>query len=275
MQMTRLLGKLVTYSLLHATLTLAQPGPSNTDILAPEFEVASIREDESGSTMQRVMMLFESDEFTATHVTLKMLIALGYGIDEDQIIGAPAWTNSDEYEIQARIDSVTSDKLKKLDDDQRKIAQQHMLQALLADRFKLAVHREAKEMPIYSLVIARHGSKLHEVGTRRNPAEPGRNPGGEPGGGTRGQTGRYHHFQASPIALSIYLQNLPLRLLPYSTQTQIPIVRLAAVWGTTALLGQQAPLHGFFQSMHKLLCAQGPPGMRTLANPMKLRVGFA
>jgi len=169
MQMTRLLGKLVTYSLLHATLTLAQPGPSNTDILAPEFEVASIREDESGSTMQRVMMLFESDEFTATHVTLKMLIALGYGIDEDQIIGAPAWTNSDEYEIQARIDSVTSDKLKKLDDDQRKIAQQHMLQALLADRFKLAVHREAKEMPIYSLVIARHGSKLHEVGTR----EPG------------------------------------------------------------------------------------------------------
>jgi uncharacterized protein (TIGR03435 family) len=163
MQMTMVPHTSVALCLLSAALTLAQSKSSDTGTFAPEFEVASIRQDESGSTMQRVMMLFEPDEFTGTHVTLKMLIAMAYGIDDGQIIGAPAWISSDEYEIQARIDSITADHLSKLNDDQRKLAQQHMFQALLSDRFKLALHREAKEMPIYSLVIAKHGSKLHDA----------------------------------------------------------------------------------------------------------------
>ncbi len=45
----------------------------------------------------------------------------------------------------------------------REIARQRMLQALLEDRFKLVVHTETKELPVYSLTLAKNGSKLHEA----------------------------------------------------------------------------------------------------------------
>ena len=62
------------------------------------------------------------------------------------------------------MDQATADKLRKLGEPpQAEPVRQHMLQVLLVDRFKLAVHRETKELPIYSLVVAKGGSKLHEA----------------------------------------------------------------------------------------------------------------
>jgi uncharacterized protein (TIGR03435 family) len=67
------------------------------------------------------------------------------------------------------MDAATTDALKKLSQDQRWPAQQQMLQSLLADRFQLTVHRETKELPIYTLVIAKGGPKLREA----KPGDPG------------------------------------------------------------------------------------------------------
>ena len=61
------------------------------------------------------------------------------------------------------MDQETADKVKKLAEAQMKPAREHMLQTLLADRFKLTIHRETKKLPIYSLVVAKGGAKLHEA----------------------------------------------------------------------------------------------------------------
>jgi uncharacterized protein (TIGR03435 family) len=72
--------------------------------------------------------------------------------------GGPSWIDSETYDIEAKAEdnaipmSVTG---KPLWDETRL-----MLRALLADRFKLAIHRETKEMSIYELVVAKGGPKL-------------------------------------------------------------------------------------------------------------------
>jgi uncharacterized protein (TIGR03435 family) len=71
-----------------------------------------------------------------------------------------------------------ADAFQKLSADDRRTTRQHMLQALLADRFKLAVHRDSKEFPVYSLVIAKTGAKLQETkpaadGTRTSATRGG------------------------------------------------------------------------------------------------------
>ena len=126
-----------------------------------EFEVASIKPDKSGTNMVR--MMFRPDGLDATNVTLEMLIRLAYGIEEHQISGGPNWLKSDHYDIDAKMDSPTADAVHKLNEDQRRRATEHMLQVLLADRFKLAVHHDSKELSIYALVVAKNGPKLKEA----------------------------------------------------------------------------------------------------------------
>ena len=57
-----------------------------------------------------------------------------------------------------------------------------MLQAQLADSFKLTIHRETKELPIYSLVVAKGGSKLQEAKPGDSYANGLKGPDGRPGG---------------------------------------------------------------------------------------------
>ena len=113
-----------------------------------------------------------ADGYKATNVTLLTLIRRAYGINlRNQISGGPSWISSDAYEIRAKMDESVSDFLKKLTPSERKLARQHMLQALLADRFKLIVRREKRELPVYFLVIARNVPKLHE--SKSKESSPG------------------------------------------------------------------------------------------------------
>jgi len=58
------------------------------------------------------------------------------------------------------VDDTVANQMKALSRDQRRLLNQQMVQQLLADRFKLAVHRETKELPAYALVVAKSGPKL-------------------------------------------------------------------------------------------------------------------
>jgi uncharacterized protein (TIGR03435 family) len=126
-----------------------------------EYEVASIKPDTSANSMIRIM--FSPNGFDGTNATLQMLVKIAYGIDDNQISGGPNWLNSDHFDINAKMDSATADALHKLSEDQAKLERQNMLQALLADRFKLTFHRETKELPMYALVVAKNGPKLQEA----------------------------------------------------------------------------------------------------------------
>jgi uncharacterized protein (TIGR03435 family) len=87
---------------------------------------------------------------TGRNVTLKQLIAYAYHLWNYQIAGGPNWLDSDAYEIEARTD-------RPFNPEQFR----PMLQALLAERFKLTLHRETKQVPIYSLVVDKNGPKFH------------------------------------------------------------------------------------------------------------------
>lgn len=94
------------------------------------------------------------DGAKASGSPLKWIIRSAYQENRDALwIGEPEWTDTAFYNLQAKFDSTA---YKNLTDDQRFA----MIQALLADRFKLVVHRETRTLPIYTLVVANGGPKL-------------------------------------------------------------------------------------------------------------------
>jgi uncharacterized protein (TIGR03435 family) len=138
--------------------TQAQNPPPSAPVY--NYEVSSIKLYKSANG--DVGFAFTPDGITATNVGLPLLLQLAYGVHTDQILGSPKWTASENYDIQARVDDSVIEELKKLTPEQLRSARQQMLQSLLADRFKLKVHRETKELPVFWLVIARNGFKLRE-----------------------------------------------------------------------------------------------------------------
>lgn len=193
----------IVVSLTHATPTRAQSPTQNStaSALTLEYEIASIKPNKS-ITYNRPIMNYTADGFIATGVPLIMFIQSAYGIfDTDRISGAPAWINSERFDIDAKMDSSIVDALKNLSPADRTLARQHMLQSLLAERFKLIIHRDTKELPAYTLVIAKNGSKLQEGKPGDTYANGYRDGGGRGGPGTIQLKGRGALVaQGAPIA---------------------------------------------------------------------------
>jgi uncharacterized protein (TIGR03435 family) len=83
-------------------------------------------------------------------ITLKNLLVTAYDVKDYQISG-PAWLDTERFDVQATMPPETTKE------------QLHiMLQNLLAERFKLTVHRETKELPMYSMVVNKSGPKMKE-----------------------------------------------------------------------------------------------------------------
>ncbi len=173
----------------------SQTAPAAEPALPPvfEYEVASFKPFNPG-TSEGIRMGFNTapDSFTATGFTLQNLITMAYGIRDFQLSGAPSWLNSNRYDVTAKMDSSVADALQKLSQDDRNKERQKMLQALLADRLKLTVHRETKEGQVYMLVIGKNGSKLKEATADELAPPPAAGPrggGGREGGGVSGGRG--------------------------------------------------------------------------------------
>lgn len=75
----------------------------------------------------------------------------------------PSWAESEQYDIEAKVDADTADRWKGLTNKQRHKEEEPMLQAALIDRCKLKVHFEKKEMSVYELVIAKSGLKMKKA----------------------------------------------------------------------------------------------------------------
>ena len=123
------------------------------------FEVASIKPNKSGSGSSHSS--FSNGRFSATNIQLKTLLQYeAYGIPGPQIMGGPNWLGSERFDMEAKADEAAVSQMAKLGSEERNLMQRQMVQQLLADRFKLAVHWETKELPIYALVVAKSGPKL-------------------------------------------------------------------------------------------------------------------
>ena len=125
---------------------------------APAFEVASVKLNNSGDG--RVMLSQQpGGRFTATNVPLRLLIRNAYQLQDFQIVGAPAWINSERYDIVAKAEDGTPPETPSLDRTGPSRIQL-MIRSLLAERFQLVAHDETRELPIYALVVARSDGKL-------------------------------------------------------------------------------------------------------------------
>ncbi len=153
--------------LLHATPSQAAAQASNAAEVTPGYETASIQTEKpqgDGERMQIAMRVaFSRDGFAEEGNTMQMLVRLAYGVQDDQILGAPNWFNSRRYDIDAKLGTSAQEQMSKLSLDQRKSADRRLLQGLLEDRFHLALHRESKELPVYELMVAEGGPKLQEA----------------------------------------------------------------------------------------------------------------
>jgi uncharacterized protein (TIGR03435 family) len=188
----------------------APPAPASPRV----FEVASVKQNKSGDNFIR-FGLQPGGRFNAQNVPARELIRFAYNVQPFQIEGGPGWLNSDRFDVTAKAEGDVPPT-----GPGQSGPVQEMMQSLLAERFKLKVHRETKEMPIYELRLARSDGRLGkqieqstvDCAARGRGAGPGgRGPGGPPPAppqpGERPQCGMFMGF-ANVGAGDVPLQQL-------------------------------------------------------------------
>jgi uncharacterized protein (TIGR03435 family) len=132
--------------------------PSQPSTTHPAFDVVSIKPAKPNTLGSSSG--FQGETFTASNTTLSKLIQYeAYGIPGPRIIGIPPSLSTAAFDIEAKADPSIYRSTQPVARGQDSV-QMQMVQQLLADRFKLIVHSEMREIPIYVLVIAKGGPKL-------------------------------------------------------------------------------------------------------------------
>jgi uncharacterized protein (TIGR03435 family) len=130
---------------------------------SPTFEVASIKPHTPGDRAGAPPQFMPGGRFHVAGLPLLFTIAFAYNLpfQGTQLSGGPAWIRSleDGYDIEAKADVSA---LKDLSPQEREDKLRLMLQALLAERFRLNVLRETKEQPVYFLSVGKNGPKLQK-----------------------------------------------------------------------------------------------------------------
>ncbi len=97
------------------------------------------------------------------NLPLEVALTGAYGIERrEQVKGLPGWATSVHFDLEAKMDAETADALHKLPKQEEEAQRKLMLQALLADRFKLKMHRVTEVQTSYELVLAKSGSRMKE-----------------------------------------------------------------------------------------------------------------
>lgn len=149
-------------------LLLMQAGPGTTmfrgqDLSADSgkpktYEVVSIKPSKFATTGGTQQL---PDGFRYTNMAFDTFVDGAYDMNGDDVEGMPSWAKTEHYDIEAKVDSDTAEAWKKLPNRWKQ--EQPMQQAILAERCKLKVHFEAREMQAYDLVIDKGGLKMKEA----------------------------------------------------------------------------------------------------------------
>ena len=131
---------------------------------APAFEVASIRPSSEQVTQVSAGLRVAGSQVRVTGMSLKDYIGMAYGVKPQQIEG-PDWLGQARFDLAATIPA-----------DGSSAQLEQMFQSLLAERFKMTVHREKKEFPVYALGVARGGAKLQESAASPEPVTAEKQP---------------------------------------------------------------------------------------------------
>lgn len=116
------------------------------------FDVAAIKPNNSGAIGEQVRFYPPSGRVTMTNVTVKRMIQNAYQLQDQQIAGGPGWISSAHFDIVANSEATNLSPMDRW----------VMVRALLADRFKLKMHTEQREQPVFALVLGRRDGQLGE-----------------------------------------------------------------------------------------------------------------
>lgn len=151
----------------------ATQNPAEKDAGPPTaFEVASVRPVPEGRQGLFSITPWGSGLFMARNISLRLIIALAYQMDDHNVVGMPGSVAEREFDISARVQG------------QAKLSyaqMQPLLQSLLRERFHLAVRHDTKDEEGYELVVAKGGPKLTQAST--SPGMPSILPTGVQGEG--------------------------------------------------------------------------------------------
>lgn len=129
--------------------------------VSDEFEVATIKPTAADWDAGRYMRMQTTVQFVAKNFPLRLLLAAAFNLAPREISGGPSWIDSERYDIVGKAPGEARP-------DQGE--QMSMLRSLLLDRFKIAFHREQKELSIYALEVAKNGPKMKESSESPGPS---------------------------------------------------------------------------------------------------------
>jgi len=137
-------------------------------VLAQTFEAASVKPSAPGNLNGSTFEYLTGGGLRVLNGTLRALIESAYDIREFQVVGGPGWLSTDLFDVQARSQSSQSQTSRA--DDMR--ATRLKLRTLLADRFRLVLHHDTRELQQYVLKVDKGGPRLVAAGS--DPPTTGR-----------------------------------------------------------------------------------------------------
>jgi uncharacterized protein (TIGR03435 family) len=150
-----------TTAALALSLTLALVAQTAQQKSGPEFEVASIRPTPPDAPNQVTIGIhIDGSQVRINYQTVQELMRLAWRVKPYQIAG-PDYTNDQRFDVSA-----------KLPDGSKADQVPDMLKNLLIDRFKIAVHTESRDLPVYALTLGKGGMKMKEYAPGPGDAAP-------------------------------------------------------------------------------------------------------
>jgi bla regulator protein BlaR1 len=174
------------------------------------FEVASVKPTATADPRRMGWQVLPGGKLVTSNLSVLTMIAAAYHIpfQSARLTGGPEWAALETFDIEATAEkgAIPAGTSAEVRDQKIRL----MLQALLADRFKLTLRREMREVPVYAIVVAKNGHKLKKSKIEEKDCEVG------PDGGARakscheisGGQGRGIHGEALDISdITVHVQN--------------------------------------------------------------------
>jgi uncharacterized protein (TIGR03435 family) len=121
---------------------------------APAFDIADVHASASAANPFSLVSggFLRGGRYDLRKATMLDLIRIAYGVDADKVVGGPSWLELDRFDISAKAPPTTPPETVNL-----------MLQSLLADRFKLVLHKDTRPLPVFALTMGKGKPKLKEA----------------------------------------------------------------------------------------------------------------
>jgi len=176
----------LTLARANADTAWATPEPNKTmpADADPVLEVATIRPTDPSTTDDSIGI--HGRHFSVQDKTVEFLLTFAYGLQKQQVLGAPGWLSSDRYDVEGVPDVEGQPSVKQM---------QSLVRKLLADRFNLKFHWDKKEMSVYAITVAKAGPKM-----TKSLGDPNGLPNENGGRDANGRVDRYSNVSMQDFA---------------------------------------------------------------------------